>query len=117
MATTKKTTASKKKAKKKSSRKKTTRKPTKSLVIVESPAKARTIGKYLGNKFIVRHSMGHVRDLPKSRMGVDLDDNFQPKFLVMRDRKPVVDDLKKALKQCNDVYLAPDPDREGEAIA
>ncbi|MCZ6573026.1 MAG: type I DNA topoisomerase [Planctomycetota bacterium] len=117
MATAKKTTAKKKKAKRKSSRKKTTRKPSKSLVIVESPAKARTIGKYLGNKFLVRHSMGHVRDLPKSRMGVDLEDNFQPKFLVMRDRKPVVDELKKALKQCNDVYLAPDPDREGEAIA
>ncbi|MHC4931113.1 MAG: type I DNA topoisomerase [Planctomycetota bacterium] len=89
----------------------------KSLVIVESPAKARTIHKYLGRGYLVRHSLGHVRDLPKSRLGVDMEDGFKPKYLTLRDRKPVLDDLKKALKSCDKVYLATDPDREGEAIA
>ncbi|MFQ5844118.1 MAG: type I DNA topoisomerase [Planctomycetota bacterium] len=103
--------------KKKSARKSPSKRPGKSLVIVESPAKARTIGKYLGSRYLVRHSMGHVRDLPKSRLGVDLDQDFQPKFLVLRDRKPVVEELRKASRQCDKVYLAPDPDREGEAIA
>jgi len=89
----------------------------KSLVIVESPAKARTITKYLGRGYLVRHSLGHVRDLPKSRLGVDVDNAFEPKYLTLRDRKQVLDDLKKALKECDTVYLATDPDREGEAIA
>ncbi|MGQ0613319.1 MAG: type I DNA topoisomerase [Planctomycetaceae bacterium] len=89
----------------------------KSLVIVESPAKAKTINKYLGRGFLVRASMGHVRDLPKSRLGVDPESGFEPKYLVLRDRKEVIDDLKKAFKECDSVYLAPDPDREGEAIA
>ncbi|MGH7163882.1 MAG: DNA topoisomerase, partial [Planctomycetota bacterium] len=89
----------------------------KSLVIVESPAKAKTINKYLGREYVVRPSMGHVRDLPKSRLGVDLDNGFEPKYIVLRDRKAVVEELKKVLKECDKVYLAPDPDREGEAIA
>ncbi len=89
----------------------------KSLVIVESPAKAKTINKYLGRGFLVRASMGHVRDLPKSRLGVEPESDFEPKYLVLRDRKEVIDDLKKAFKECDSVYLAPDPDREGEAIA
>ena len=89
----------------------------KSLVIVESPAKARTINKYLGRGYVVRHSLGHVRDLPKSRLGVDVDKGFEPKYLKLRDRKQVLEDLRKALKECGTVYLATDPDREGEAIA
>jgi len=89
----------------------------KSLVIVESPAKARTINKYLGRGYVVRHSLGHVRDLPKSRLGVDVDKGFEPKYLKLRDRKQVLEDLQKALKECGTVYLATDPDREGEAIA
>jgi DNA topoisomerase-1 len=89
----------------------------KALVIVESPAKARTITKYLGRGYLVRHSLGHVRDLPKSRLGVDVDKDFEPKYLKLRDRKQVLDDLEKAAKECGTVYLATDPDREGEAIA
>ena len=84
---------------------------------MESPAKARTIGKYLGRGYVVRHSLGHVRDLPKSRLGVDIENNFEPKYLKLRNRKQVLEDLKKALKDCDKVYLATDPDREGEAIA
>jgi len=105
-------------AKKKTTKKKTARKkPSKALVIVESPAKARTITKYLGRGYVVRHSLGHVRDLPKSRLGVDVENEFEPKYLNLRDRKQVLDDLKKALKDCDRVFLATDPDREGEAIA
>ncbi len=88
-----------------------------SLVIVESPAKARTITKYLGKNYLVRHSLGHVRDLPKSRLGVDVDKDFEPKYLKLKDRKQVLDDLAEAVKECGTVYLATDPDREGEAIA
>jgi len=89
----------------------------KSLVIVESPAKAKTINKYLGKDFVVRSSMGHVRDLPKSKLGVDLEKGFEPKYLVLKDRKEVLDELKGDLKGCDTVFLATDPDREGEAIA
>jgi DNA topoisomerase-1 len=92
-------------------------KPKRSLVIVESPAKARTITKYLGKAYLVRHSLGHVRDLPKSRLGVDVDKDFEPKYLKLKDRKQVLDDLAEAVKECGTVYLATDPDREGEAIA
>ncbi len=88
-----------------------------SLVIVESPAKARTITKYLGRNYLVRHSLGHVRDLPKSRLGVDVDKDFEPKYLKLKDRKQVLDELAEAVKECGTVYLATDPDREGEAIA
>jgi DNA topoisomerase-1 len=91
--------------------------PKRSLVIVESPAKARTITKYLGRNYLVRHSLGHVRDLPKSRLGVDVDKDFEPKYLTLKDRKPVLKELAEAVKECGTVYLATDPDREGEAIA
>jgi len=97
--------------------KKRTPKAKKALVIVESPAKAKTINKYLGRSYVVRPSMGHVRDLPKSRLGVDVDGSFEPKYLVLRDRKDVIEELKRVLKECDRVFLAPDPDREGEAIA
>lgn len=90
---------------------------TKSLVIVESPAKARTLEGFLGSRYSVKASVGHVRDLPKSRLGVDVDQDFAPKYTVPREKKKVVDDLKKAAEKAKDIYLATDPDREGEAIS
>jgi len=87
------------------------------MVIVESPAKAKTINKYLGKDYIVRASMGHVRDLPKSKMGVDLENGFIPSYITLTPRKKMVTALKKELKDADNLYLAPDPDREGEAIA
>lgn len=88
-----------------------------SLVIVESPAKAKTISKYLGKKFIVKASMGHVIDLPKSQIGVDTDNNFKPKYITIRGKGDILKELKTATKKVKNVYLAADPDREGEAIA
>ena len=87
------------------------------LVIVESPAKARTIGKYLGSGYTVKASMGHVRDLPKSTLGVDVDDNFSPTYLVPRDKAKLIKELKASVQGAREIYLATDPDREGEAIA
>lgn len=87
------------------------------LVIVESPAKAKTIEKYLGKKYKVIASMGHVRDLPRSQMGVDVDNDYEPKYITIRGKGPVVKELKKHAKKAKNVYLASDPDREGEAIA
>ncbi len=89
----------------------------KNLLIVESPAKARTIKKYLGPDFTVKASVGHIVDLPKKKLGVKLDESFQPEYQVIDGKKKVVSDLKKAAKKADEVYLAPDPDREGEAIA
>lgn len=87
------------------------------LVIVESPAKAKTIGKYLGKNYTVEASMGHVRDLPKSKLGVDIEDNFNPKYITIRGKGDLIAKLKKAAKKADKVYLATDPDREGEAIS
>ncbi|RDU38567.1 type I DNA topoisomerase [Neobacillus piezotolerans] len=87
------------------------------LVIVESPAKAKTIERYLGKKYKVKASMGHVRDLPKSQMGVDIENGFDPKYITIRGKGPVMKELKAAAKKAKKVYLAADPDREGEAIA
>ncbi|NBJ68414.1 MULTISPECIES: type I DNA topoisomerase [Clostridia] len=87
------------------------------LVIVESPAKAKTIERYLGKKYKVKASMGHVRDLPKSQMGVDAENNYAPKYITIRGKGDVVKDLKAAAKKAKKIYLAADPDREGEAIA
>ena len=87
------------------------------LVIVESPAKAKTIEKYLGKRYKVIASMGHVRDLPRSQMGVDVEDNYEPKYITIRGKGHVVKDLKKYAKKAKKVFLASDPDREGEAIA
>lgn len=87
------------------------------LVIVESPAKAKTIERYLGKKYKVKASMGHVRDLPKSQMGVDIEQNFEPKYITIRGKGPVLKELKTAAKKAKKVYLMTDPDREGEAIA
>ncbi|MBR0142310.1 MAG: type I DNA topoisomerase [Ruminococcus sp.] len=87
------------------------------LVIVESPAKAKTIQKYLGAGYEVIASMGHIRDLPKSKMGVDIDNDFQPQYTDMKGKEDIIKDLKKRAKKCEKVYLATDPDREGEAIS
>ncbi|REI01742.1 type I DNA topoisomerase [Staphylococcus felis] len=87
------------------------------LVIVESPAKAKTIEKYLGKKYKVIASMGHVRDLPRSQMGVDVDHHYDPKYITIRGKGPVVKELKRHAKKAKHVFLASDPDREGEAIA
>jgi DNA topoisomerase I len=89
----------------------------KKLVIVESPAKARTLAKFLGTAYTLKASMGHVRDLPKSKLGVDVDHDFTPQYLNMRDKLAVLKELKEAAKKASTVYLATDPDREGEAIA
>jgi DNA topoisomerase-1 len=89
----------------------------KNLVIVESPAKAKTLGKYLGRDFQVKASVGHVVDLPKSKLGVDVKKDFKPDFHVIQGKKKVVDELKQAAKGKDNIYLASDPDREGEAIA
>ena len=87
------------------------------LVIVESPAKAKTIERYLGKKYKVKASMGHLIDLPKSQMGIDTDNNYIPKYITIRGKGPVLKELKSAAKKAKKVYLAADPDREGEAIA
>ncbi|MFC1478930.1 DNA topoisomerase, partial [Candidatus Margulisiibacteriota bacterium] len=89
----------------------------KSLVIVESPAKAKTIKKFLGDDFQVAASMGHVRDLPKYSLSVDIENDFKPTYNLIKDRKKIIQNLKSLIKGVDNVYLAPDPDREGEAIA
>ncbi|SUY61671.1 DNA topoisomerase I [Clostridium sporogenes] len=87
------------------------------LVIVESPAKAKTIKKYLGKNYVVEASMGHVRDLPKSQLGVDIENNYDPKYITIRGKGELLDKLRKEAKKSSKVYLATDPDREGEAIS
>lgn len=89
----------------------------KSLIIVESPTKIKTLKKFLGHNFVFVSSLGHVRDLPKKGFGIDVDHDFEPEYQVLPDKKEVVASLKKAAKECETVYLSPDPDREGEAIA
>lgn len=89
----------------------------KNLVIVESPSKAKTIEKYLGKDFRVTASMGHVKDLPESELGIDIEDNFKPKYKMLKGKKKVIDEIKKLAEHSDKIYLAPDPDREGEAIA
>src|SRR5574338_983101 len=89
----------------------------KSLVIVESPAKIKTLQKLLGAKFIFESSYGHVRDLPEKEFGIDLENQFEPKYVALAKKKDTIAKLKKAAKEVDVVYLAPDPDREGEAIA
>ncbi|MEE8378586.1 MAG: type I DNA topoisomerase [Candidatus Aminicenantaceae bacterium] len=88
----------------------------KNLVIVESPAKAKTLGRYLGGDYDVRASVGHIRDLPKNKLGVDIENDFQPEYKIIENRESVVRDLQKAAKASSSVFLAADPDREGEAI-
>ena len=87
------------------------------LVIVESPAKAKTIGKYLGSDYVVKASMGHLRDLPRKTMGVDLEHDFAPEYVPIEGKDKIIADLRRAAKESDYVYLATDPDREGEAIS
>lgn len=89
----------------------------KSLIIVESPAKIKTLRKFLGPQYIFESSIGHIRDLPEKEFGIDIENNFEPKYAIMPDKTDVINKLKSAAKQCDTVYLSPDPDREGEAIA
>ena len=91
--------------------------PKKTLVLVESPAKAKTIEKYLGRNYVVRASMGHLRDLPKSQFGIDVDHDFAPKYINIRGKGDLIKALKKEARNATKIYLASDPDREGEAIA
>jgi DNA topoisomerase-1 len=101
----------------KTTKEKTPRADTKDLVIVESPAKARTVGRYLGDAYVVKASMGHVRDLPRRDMGVDVDHGFVPQYEQVPGRESVIRDIRKAARSADAVYLATDPDREGEAIS
>src|SRR6185295_3371036 len=128
MATTKKTTAKKaaaKKAAKPRARKQAEaidegpppEPGTTSLVIVESPAKAKTIGKYLGRGYRVRATIGHVRDLPEKKIGIDIENGFEPEYVTIPGKEKTLDDLKNAAKDTREILLATDPDREGEAIA
>lgn len=89
----------------------------KTLVIVESPSKAKTIGKYLGSSYKVTASVGHVRDLPKSKIGIDIENDFEPEYIAIRGKGDVIKELRKEAKQAGKIYLATDPDREGEAIS
>ena len=86
------------------------------LVVVESPTKCRTINKFLGKNYVILSSMGHVVDLPKSKMGVDIENDFKPAYIVIAKRRKVLSELKKSAKNKSEIYLAMDPDREGEAI-
>ncbi|MBU1247962.1 MAG: DNA topoisomerase I, partial [Proteobacteria bacterium] len=89
----------------------------KDLIIVESPAKVKTISKFLGKDYLVEASVGHVRDLPAKDLGVDEQNGFTPQYQIIEGKEEIVRKLRKAAKAANHVYLAPDPDREGEAIA
>lgn len=118
--TTKTTSKTTKKPAAKTTKKKTTTKKAasnKKLVIVESPAKAKTIKKYLGRGYEVVASMGHIRDLPKSKLGVDVEDNFNPQYINIRTQSKTIKALKEEAKKCGKIFLATDPDREGEAIS
>ena len=89
----------------------------KNLVIVESPAKVKTIGKFLGNNYCVAASNGHVRDLPKSALGIDIEHDYEPKYITIRGKGDILANLRKEVKKADKIYLATDPDREGEAIS
>src|SRR6516162_5064147 len=89
----------------------------KNLVIVESPTKAKTVGRFLGRDFVVEASIGHIRDLPANRLGVDVEHGFTPRYVVPAKKKDIVKKLKRQAREAQDVYLATDPDREGEAIS
>ena len=89
----------------------------KTLVIVESPSKAKTIGKYLGSSYKVVASVGHVRDLPKSKLGINIENDFEPEYIAIRGKGDLIKELRKEAKAAGKIYLATDPDREGEAIS
>lgn len=89
------------------------------LVIVESPTKAKTLGKFLGKDYLIKASMGHVKDLPKSVLGVDIENNFEPSFQIIKKKEKIIDEIVESAKSVDSgfIFLATDPDREGEAIA
>src|SRR3989344_3924997 len=87
------------------------------LIVVESPTKAKTLSRFLGKDFVVEATMGHIKDLPKSKLGVDIEKNFKPDYIPVEKRKKEIDNLKKEAKKAKFIFLATDPDREGEAIA
>src|SRR3989344_8349424 len=89
----------------------------KTLILVESPTKAKTLTRFLKGKYDIEASLGHIRDLPKGNLGVDVDNNFEPKYVIPNDKRKIVEALKHKIKSANNVILATDPDREGEAIA
>lgn len=89
----------------------------KSLIIVESPAKIKTLKKFLDSSYVIESSIGHIRDLPEKEFGIDIEHDFEPKYVILPDKEQVIKKLQKAAKECDTVYLSPDPDREGEAIA
>ena len=89
----------------------------KSLLIVESPTKARTLNRYLGDRFDIRASVGHIKDLPANELGIDVERDFEPYYETIKGKEKVIRELRKAAKRAESIYLAPDPDREGEAIA
>ena len=89
----------------------------KSLIIVESPAKAKTLSKYLGKNYKIEASMGHIKDLPKSQLGIDVESGFTPKYITIRGKGPLLNKLKKEAAKAEKILLATDPDREGEAIS
>jgi len=97
------------KAKSKAKAKSTRRASNKSLLIVESPTKVKTLKKFIGRDFVVMASVGHLKDLPKSKLGVDVDNNFAPEYITIRGKGKILSDLKKEAKKANDIYLAPDP--------
>ena len=107
----------KKTAKKTTAKSKKTKDTKNTLVLVESPTKAKTIERYLGKGYVVKASMGHLRDLPKSQFAIDVDNNFEPKYINIRGKGDLIKELKKEAKKADKIYLASDPDREGEAIA
>src|SRR3989304_5428919 len=89
----------------------------KNLVIVESPAKTKTLSKFLGKDFDIMATVGHIIDLPKSKLGIDVENGFEPDYAVIKGKEKVITEIKKAAKKADHIFLAPDPDREGEAIA
>ena len=89
----------------------------KALIIVESPAKIKTLKKFLGPNYLIESSVGHVRDLPEREFGIDIENDFEPKYTTMPNKEEVIARMRRAAKECDVVYLSPDPDREGEAIA
>src|SRR4030042_670611 len=89
----------------------------KGLIVVESPAKVATLQKFLGGDYVIKASVGHIKDLPEDELGVDLQNDFEPKYVIIPGKGKVLGELKKASKRVENIYLGPDPDREGEAIA
>ena len=89
----------------------------KGFIIVESPAKARTLEKYAGKEYIIKASMGHIIDLPRNRIGIDIKNDFKPNYVTIPNKEKVIKELKEGLEKTDKIYLATDPDREGEAIA